>query len=232
VQFYSKKLRFSFSNKCSANCFGQGTVAPRVASRALPALGVRATRRPRPRAVRGVHSPRRRTPRLLGVLAGLASRAASYRPGLTADRRSVGGIPPYARRSRRSYYGSISGVTAMSPGAHSSRRLPHCSPSAAIRSHHRNLCSARRRRRASRLTLSLAHTRHPQPVHRPTRAAQSPESVLQRRCRPPRPLAGAALLPFLATNGSVVSPHPLPPLLPSRAPPEPPDFGEPAAPWV
>jgi hypothetical protein len=63
---------------------------------------------------------------------------------------------------------------------HSSRRLPHCPPSAAIRSHRRNLCSAHRQRRASRLTLSLAHTRHPQPVHRPTRAAQSPERVLQR----------------------------------------------------
>jgi hypothetical protein len=73
-------------------------------------------RRPRPRADGGMHSPRRRTPRLLGVLAGLASVAMPYRSGLAADRRSVGGIPPYARRPRRKYYGSISGVTVMSPG--------------------------------------------------------------------------------------------------------------------
>jgi hypothetical protein len=30
------------------------------------------------------------------------------------------------------------------------------------------------------LTPSLAHTRHPRPVHRPTRVTQSPERVLQR----------------------------------------------------
>jgi hypothetical protein len=47
---------------------------------------------------------------------GLASRAAPYQSGLTADRRSVSGIPPYARRPRRLYYGSISGVTTTSPG--------------------------------------------------------------------------------------------------------------------
>jgi hypothetical protein len=32
-----------------------------------------------------------------------------------ADHRSVGGIPPYARRPRSSYYGGISVVTATSP---------------------------------------------------------------------------------------------------------------------
>jgi hypothetical protein len=53
---------------------------------------------------------------LLGVLAGLASRAAPYRPGLAADRWSVGGNLSYARRPRRPYYGSISSVTATSLG--------------------------------------------------------------------------------------------------------------------
>jgi hypothetical protein len=72
--------------------------------------------------------------------------------------------------------------------AHSSRRLPHCPPSAAIRSYRRNLCSACRWCRASHLTPSLAHTRHPRPVHQPTRAAQSLERVLQQ----PVPVGAAA----------------------------------------
>jgi hypothetical protein len=39
-----------------------------------------------------------------------------YRPVRTADRWSVGITPPYARQSRCPCYGSISGITATSPG--------------------------------------------------------------------------------------------------------------------
>jgi hypothetical protein len=63
-------------------------------------LGVRTTRRPRPPAARGSLLPMRRTPRLLGVLPGPRTAPRRTGPGLAADRRSVGGIPPYARRPR------------------------------------------------------------------------------------------------------------------------------------
>jgi hypothetical protein len=119
---------------------------------------------------------------------GLARRAAPYRPGLTADHQSVGSIPPYARQPRRPYYDSISGVTGMSPGKASPIKAgpierTQAAVSPTVRcwpplEPPRNICSARRRRCASHLIPSLANTRHPWPMHRSTRAAQSSERVL------------------------------------------------------
>jgi hypothetical protein len=155
-----KKLSYSLSNKCSAKRFCQSAVAPRRHARPCAArhrpcsasLGVCATRRPRPRAGRGVPFPRR-TPRDSSESPG-ASRRAPRRTGLglAADRRSVGGTPPYARWPRWSCYGSISGVTATSRGG-----LSYKNPSVVrLRTPHRPVGRHYRRRRA--LASPLAFT--------------------------------------------------------------------------
>jgi hypothetical protein len=123
VHFYTIFWSFSNSNSGPAARSGPNAAAPRRhacsraahRARAPAGLGIRATRRPRPHAGRGVplpHAPHPEAPRSPPGPSHAASRRTG--PELAADRWSVGGIPPYARRPRSPYYGGISAVTATS----------------------------------------------------------------------------------------------------------------------
>jgi hypothetical protein len=82
-------------------------------------------------------------------------------PELAADRRSVGGILPYARRLRSPYYGGISAVTATSPGGLAYKNRAPCPSS---RRHHRPPRHPRRCRSATssgRPHRKLAPPTHP-----------------------------------------------------------------------
>jgi hypothetical protein len=98
------------------------TATSRALTRHAPRPRVGRPRPPRHPPPKATHWPRRApspcaAPRGLGVLpAARTPWTAPYRPVCAADRRSVGSTPPYASRSRWSCYGSISGVTATSPG--------------------------------------------------------------------------------------------------------------------
>jgi hypothetical protein len=99
------------------------------AARAAPARCPPWRSRPRPRrprqpAVPGPCSfPMRHAPSL-GIFPAVRTPwTAPYRPVHAADRRSVGTTPPYAHRSRWPCYGSISGITATSPGGLSHKNL-------------------------------------------------------------------------------------------------------------
>jgi hypothetical protein len=96
-------------------------------------------RRPRHPPPKTTRRPRRATspcaaPWVLGVLPAAGMRwTAPYWPVRAADRRSIGSTLPYARRSRWLCYGSISSVTATSPGGlnyknPSAVRPPHATP--------------------------------------------------------------------------------------------------------
>jgi hypothetical protein len=84
-------------------------------------------------------------------------------------------------------------------------------PTVRHKSHRRNPCSARPRRRASYLEASLAPTWHPRPAHRPTRAAPSPKRVLQRpvpvgAAAHPRWSPGRAVQPLQSALGELEAP--------------------------
>jgi hypothetical protein len=89
--------------------------------------------------------PMRRTPRLLGALQGPRAPRRTG-PELVADRRSVGGIPPYARRPRSPCYDWISAVTATSLGGLAYKNRAPCPSS---RWHRRPPRHPRRRRSAA-----------------------------------------------------------------------------------
>jgi hypothetical protein len=78
--------------------------------RASVGLGVRATRRPRSPSPEARTSPCAAPRGSSESFRGLARRVEPRRtgPGLAADRRSIGGTPPYARRPRSPCYGGIS----------------------------------------------------------------------------------------------------------------------------
>jgi hypothetical protein len=120
VHFYTRFWRYLISNRGPAKRFGPGH--RRAATSRVPA------RRPRPPAGRGSLFPMRRAPR------PLESSRSHARHGLrrtgsvrAADLRSVGGAPPYVRRSRP-------GTTTASPWSrcrHPGRAAPinvACSP--------------------------------------------------------------------------------------------------------
>jgi hypothetical protein len=110
-------------------------------------LGLRATHRPRPHTGRGVLLPHAPRPE-----AWVSSRPhARHRPHRTgsvraADRRSVGGTPPYARRSRWSCYDGISVVTAASLGRFFYKNRAMSRPPRATPSHRPPLPPSRRAR--------------------------------------------------------------------------------------
>jgi hypothetical protein len=120
VQFYLKIWSYSHSNRCSAKQIlperrrarrARRACAPPSSASAPKAVPPEAALCPRPRL-----SPRAHAPRLLGVLpAARMPWTALYQPVRAADRRSVSGTLPYARRSRWPCYSGIFVVRCRHP---------------------------------------------------------------------------------------------------------------------
>jgi hypothetical protein len=102
------------SNSGPAKLSSQGAAAMRRRARPRATAARRSASVSAPRATQGRHRPRLAPPHASHPEAPRsppgASRATPRRtgPGLAADRRSVGGTPPYARRPRSPCYGGIS----------------------------------------------------------------------------------------------------------------------------
>jgi hypothetical protein len=107
VHFYTRFWSFLILNRGPATRLRLGrrraaTLRTLTCCAHAPAgLGVRAARRPRSPAVRGSFFPMRRAPRPLESSQPRARHRPRHTGSVrTADRRSVGGAPPYSRRSR------------------------------------------------------------------------------------------------------------------------------------
>jgi hypothetical protein len=148
-------LKQGFSNTFQARALPHREVTP---ARRLP-------RRPHTRTARGHPLADARLPHALQHEAPRSpprtTRATPRRTGPepTADRRSVGGAPPYARRLRSPYYGGISTVTTTSPA-----RFPPYKSRSFCPSSRRHRCPPRRIRRAAPPLLPTAEQ---PPVHLP-----------------------------------------------------------------
>jgi hypothetical protein len=148
VQFYSKKLSFSFSNKCSANCFGQGAVVLRRPARPCGArlrghqrphhATPQASRRRRHALPQAPHPEAPRSPR--GPRVGRHAVPIGARRGPSVRRRHPAVRASAEEAVLRQHLRRHGDVTreglaykGRSDRTHPGRRLPHCPPSAAIR---------------------------------------------------------------------------------------------------